>query len=80
MAQRDVEAVAQLAQVRDRIYQEIGKVIIGQREIVEQLLVSLLAGGHCLLIGVPGLAKTMLSAPWRRPWISPSDASSSPRI
>jgi MoxR-like ATPase len=39
---------------------ELGKVIIGQREVVEQLLLALLAGGHCLLTGAPGLAKTLL--------------------
>jgi len=60
MTQTDVDAVTGLAEVRDTLYSEIGKVIIGQREIVEQLLVALLAGGHCLLIGVPGLAKTLL--------------------
>ena len=60
MAEHDVEAVAQLAQIREELYAEIGKVIIGQREIVDQLLVALLSGGHCLLVGVPGLAKTTL--------------------
>jgi MoxR-like ATPase len=39
---------------------EIGKVIVGQEQVVEHLLISLLARGHCLLIGVPGLAKTLL--------------------
>src|SRR5688572_32632309 len=39
---------------------EIGKVIVGQQETVEHLLVALLAGGHCLLEGVPGLAKTLM--------------------
>lgn len=39
---------------------EIGKVIIGQEEAVDQVLITLLAGGHCLLEGVPGLAKTLL--------------------
>ncbi|MEO0971925.1 MAG: hypothetical protein AAFX85_02435, partial [Pseudomonadota bacterium] len=48
--------VAQLAQVRDAV----GQVIVGQGAVVEQLLVALLAGGHCLLEGVPGLAKTLL--------------------
>ena len=56
----DTEAVAQLGQIRDRIYGEIGQVIIGQKQIVEELLIALLAGGHCLLVGVPGLAKTTL--------------------
>jgi MoxR-like ATPase len=45
-----------LAAVRERI----GRVIFGQREVVDQALITLLAGGHCLLIGVPGLAKTRL--------------------
>jgi len=56
----DVESVAQLKSARDRIAAEIGKVIIGQRETVDQLLVGLLSGGHVLLVGVPGLAKTLL--------------------
>ena len=60
MTQNDVAAVADLTKTREDLYAEIGKVIIGQREIVEQLLLGLLAGGHCLLIGVPGLAKTLL--------------------
>jgi MoxR-like ATPase len=45
---------------RDRLGAELGKVIVGQREVVEQLLLALLSGGHCLLTGAPGLAKTLL--------------------
>ena len=60
MSPGDVGAVEQLAKIRESIYGEIGKVVIGQREIVEQLLIALLSGGHCLLVGVPGLAKTTL--------------------
>ena len=60
MTQSDVGAVADLTKARDDLFAEIGKVIIGQRDIVEQLLLGLLSGGHCLLIGVPGLAKTLL--------------------
>ena len=56
----DVEAVAQLSEIRDQIYAEVGKVVIGQKQIVEKLLIALLSGGHCLLVGVPGLAKTTL--------------------
>ncbi len=56
----DVQAVEQLAESVKRIKNEIAKVIIGQDQIVNQLLVSLLARGHCLLVGVPGLAKTLL--------------------
>ena len=56
----DVESVAALRQARDQIAAEVGKVIIGQNEVVEQLMIALLSKGHCLLIGVPGLAKTLL--------------------
>lgn len=45
---------------RDRIRKELAKTIVGQAEVVEQLLLALLAGGHCLLTGAPGLAKTLL--------------------
>jgi MoxR-like ATPase len=44
----------------DRLRKEIGKVIVGQDQVVEELLIALFAGGHCLLVGVPGLAKTLL--------------------
>jgi len=56
----DVVAVEQLKASYDALLQEIGKIIIGQETIVEQLLAALLARGHCLLVGVPGLAKTLL--------------------
>ncbi len=56
----DVDAAQRLCSAYASIKKEIAKVIIGQDEIIEQLLVSLLARGHCLLIGVPGLAKTLL--------------------
>jgi MoxR-like ATPase len=59
-AARDLETVEKLREAQQRIVQEIAKVIVGQQEIVEQLLIALLSGGHCLLIGVPGLAKTLL--------------------
>jgi MoxR-like ATPase len=45
---------------RDRIRSELAKTIVGQAEAVEQLLLALLAGGHCLITGAPGLAKTLL--------------------
>ncbi|MFO7638300.1 MAG: MoxR family ATPase [bacterium] len=56
----DVEAARRLGEARRRIETEIGKVIIGQRAVVEQTLICLLAHGHGLLVGVPGLAKTLL--------------------
>ncbi len=56
----DVEAVRQLKESHGHLRNEIAKVIVGQDSIVEQLLIALLARGHCLLVGVPGLAKTLL--------------------
>jgi MoxR-like ATPase len=56
----DVESVKQLALVYSQLRSEIGKVIIGQHSIIEHLFITLLSRGHCLLIGVPGLAKTLL--------------------
>jgi len=56
----ETEAVQHLKKSVDAIRSEIAKVIIGQEQIIEQLLISLLARGHCLLVGVPGLAKTLL--------------------
>src|SRR5271166_4453999 len=50
----------EVSAMHDRITQELNKVIVGQEEIVRLLLVSLFARGHCLLIGVPGLAKTLI--------------------
>lgn len=56
----DVDAVKRLAEAYGEIRAEIAKVIVGQDKTIEQLLISLLSRGHCLLIGVPGLAKTLL--------------------
>jgi len=56
----DVEAVASLKENFSAMRKEIAKVIIGQERVIEELLISLLARGHCLLVGVPGLAKTLL--------------------
>jgi MoxR-like ATPase len=55
-----VAAVEEVAQQRQIIIQEIKKVIIGQDNVIEELLIALLSRGHCLLVGVPGLAKTLL--------------------
>ncbi len=56
----DLNAVENLSNSYQKIKSEIAKVIVGQDKVVEQLLISLLASGHCLLVGVPGLAKTLL--------------------
>ncbi len=55
---RELEAVDALAASRERILQELRKVIVGQGDVIEQLLICLFARGHCILEGVPGLAKT----------------------
>jgi MoxR-like ATPase len=57
---RDAEQVAWLQERSAALRAELGKVIVGQEEVVEQLLIGILARGHCLLEGVPGLAKTLL--------------------
>jgi MoxR-like ATPase len=56
----DRQAVERLSAGRVRIEAELGKAIVGQREVIEQILLALFAGGHCLITGAPGLAKTLL--------------------
>lgn len=56
----DVEAVNALRDKYKNLANEIGKVIIGQNEVIEDVLICILSKGHCLLVGVPGLAKTLL--------------------
>lgn len=58
--QIEQQVVEQIRGSRARIDHELSKVIVGQRDVVEQLLISLFAGGHCLITGAPGLAKTLL--------------------
>ena len=55
-----MDDVRKFNQTCDSLRTEIGKVIVGQDTVVEELLIALFAGGHCLLVGVPGLAKTLL--------------------
>jgi MoxR-like ATPase len=57
---QDPETLTALSDAYDRLRGEIGKVIVGQEEIIEMVVVCLMARGHALLIGVPGLAKTLL--------------------
>src|ERR1700690_62814 len=56
----EAEVVRHLADSYSRMTEQIGKVIVGQNEVVEQLLMALFSRGHVLLVGVPGLAKTLL--------------------
>jgi MoxR-like ATPase len=60
MPDDDLQAVQRLSEAYRRITSELGKVIVGQQEVIEQLLIALFARGHCLLVGVPGLAKTLM--------------------
>ena len=56
----DIEAVDALHQSYKAIKNEIGKIVIGQDEVIKSVLISIFSNGHCLLVGVPGLAKTLL--------------------
>ena len=56
----DVALFESLAETRERLLAEIGRVVVGQRQVVDSMLTALLSDGHCLFVGVPGLAKTLL--------------------
>jgi MoxR-like ATPase len=56
----DVLAIEKLAGAREKILDQLGQVIVGQHQVIEELLISLFSRGHCLLEGVPGLAKTLM--------------------
>src|SRR3984885_9942020 len=56
----EVEAADALRQAYQQVSAEIGKVIVGQEEVLKFVLISIFSNGHCLLVGVPGLAKTLL--------------------
>ncbi len=59
-SQDDLALVKKMQDGRDQIIAEIKKVIVGQEAVIDELLIALFAGGHCLVTGVPGLAKTLL--------------------
>jgi MoxR-like ATPase len=59
-ANQDLQSAERLKEACQRVKNELGKVIVGQQSVVEELLIALFAGGHCLLVGVPGLAKTLM--------------------
>jgi MoxR-like ATPase len=58
--ENDIKAVDALHLAYNNIKSEIGKIVIGQEEVVKSVLISIFSNGHCLLVGVPGLAKTLL--------------------
>ena len=56
----DLQAVEQLKSAYEELTEQVGRVIVGQRDVVDQMLIAMLCSGHALLVGVPGLAKTLL--------------------
>lgn len=60
MADRITEILEQFAEARKRMLEELGKVIVGQKDVIDQILAAVFTRGHCLLVGVPGLAKTLI--------------------
>ena len=60
MPDRDIDAIESLRQAKDTLKKEIAKQIVGQEQIVEDMLTVMFSKGHCLVIGVPGLAKTLM--------------------
>ncbi len=56
----DLELAKEFVQTKEKVIREIRKVIVGQEEVIENLLIALFSRGHCLFVGVPGLAKTLL--------------------
>ncbi len=60
LEQDDLQAIDQLQQARQQLRAELAKVIVGQEKVIDQILIAILAQGHCLLEGVPGLAKTLM--------------------
>ena len=56
----DTDALRRLGEAREQLLEQIGRVILGQQEVVDDLLTAIFARGHCLMVGVPGLAKTLM--------------------
>jgi len=60
MSQSDIETVKRFQEGFNRIKNELHKIIVGQEKVIEELLIAIFSRGHCLLVGVPGLAKTLM--------------------
>ncbi len=56
----DVKSVEKLGEARDAIVNELRKTIVGMDDVIDEMMIAIFARGHCLLVGVPGLAKTLL--------------------
>lgn len=60
LGDNDLQSVDKLNEAFGQISNELGRAIVGQQQVIEELLIAMFAGGHCLLVGVPGLAKTLM--------------------
>src|ERR1700761_7910740 len=60
MVDTDLQSIQKLKSAFDSIKQQLNRVIVGQDQVIEELLIALFARGHCMLEGVPGLAKTLM--------------------
>lgn len=56
----DIKSVEKLGETRDAIVNELRKTIVGMDDVIDEMMIAIFARGHCLLVGVPGLAKTLL--------------------
>ena len=56
----DAKAVEKLGEARDAVVSELRKTIVGMDDVINEMMIAIFARGHCLLVGVPGLAKTLL--------------------
>ena len=56
----DTEILERIGDTKEKILNEIHKIIVGQDRVIEEILIALLSGGHILIVGVPGLAKTLI--------------------
>ena len=59
----DIQAVEKLGQARDAIVTELRKTIVGMDDVIDEMMIAIFTRGHCLLVGVPVLAKTLLHRP-----------------
>ena len=60
--------IARFREVEAEIVKQVRRVIVGQEEVLEQVMIALFVGGHCLITGLPGRPRRCWSAPWPRRW------------
>ena len=79
MDEADLRAAERLTKVYEKMTQQLGRVIVGQNEVLKQVLIALFCQGHCILEGVPGLAKTLDDFQHRPAAVAVSSSASSSR-